>query len=543
MSTSGIYGLSGSGIDVESMVKVGMMTKQNQYDKLYKQEVKNEWIKEAYTSVYSDLQTFTSSTLYNYKLSSATNPQTVSSTDSGVATATANADAASMSHSVTVNSLSSNAYLLTATDGIARSSGSSATSIYLSDIIDVSGWSEGDSLSFTISDGTETTDDSGNTVYSTKTVTLTYEDIVTNKQTLNDLVSAIKSAGFSNITSSYDATNDAFTIYNKSGGADNKIVLTAKDDTAASLLTNLGLGVVTQNSDGTTSLGSAITFSTDVENDDAAGTDASVTIDGKSYTSSSNKLSVANVSYTFSAVGSTTMTVAQDTDKIIENVKQFVTDYNKMIDALNDKYYETKYSDYDVLTKSQESAMTSDQIEKWNEKAKSGLLYHNQTLGKIISSMREAIYTPVESVDSSYNSMMAIGITSSTNKGHLTLDEDKLKAALAADPDCVYQLFSSSGDVTNSAGTTETDYDKEGVLNRITDKLNSYMSEMKDYAGTSTETADGSTLGTLIEQLQTKMSNFKTLMDAYETALYKKYDSMETTIQQLISQSNYITSS
>ena len=41
MSATGIYGLSGSGIDVESLVKVGMMSKQNQYDKLYKQEVKN----------------------------------------------------------------------------------------------------------------------------------------------------------------------------------------------------------------------------------------------------------------------------------------------------------------------------------------------------------------------------------------------------------------------------------------------------------------------------------------------------------------------
>ena len=30
MSTNGIYGLSGSGIDVESMVKVGMKTKQSQ---------------------------------------------------------------------------------------------------------------------------------------------------------------------------------------------------------------------------------------------------------------------------------------------------------------------------------------------------------------------------------------------------------------------------------------------------------------------------------------------------------------------------------
>ena len=52
---------------------------------------------------------------------------------------------------------------------------------------------------------------------------------------------------------------------------------------------------------------------------------------------------------------------------------------------------------------------------------------------------------------------------------------------------------------------------------------------------------DGSTLGTLIENLKTKMSDFKTQMDAYEEALYDKYDAMETAIQQLSTQLGYIT--
>ena len=85
-------------------------------------------------------------------------------------------------------------------------------------------------------------------------------------------------------------------------------------------------------------------------------------------------------------------------------------------------------------------------------------------------------------------------------------------------------------------------YDKEGVMNRISDKLFSGLKEIKSYAGTSTETSDGSSLGTLILNLQTKMSNFKTMMDSYESALYKKYDAMETAIQQLSVSLGYITS-
>lgn len=556
MSATGIYGLSGSGIDVESMVKVGMMTKQNQYDSMYKKEIKDEWIKEAYSGVYSDLQTFSGSTMSSYKMSSKTNPMLAASKDSTVTTATANADAASMSHTVNVTQLASNAYMQTQSgQSITRLNTNSSTSIYLKDILySASDLSTAQSnyssmtdeqkasnvLSFKISDG-----DPNGTGTNTETISFTYKDLFESNQTLNDLATKIKNSGV-NINAQYDATNDSFSLYNKSGGSANQINLTVADDPsgttddmARSLLNNLNLGSVNTNNTITTlnPLTSGNTTMT------ASGQSAQVTIDGKAYTSDTNKISASNVTYNLAAAGTTTVTVSQDTDTIISNVNQFVTDYNKMIDELNTKYNETQYSGYDVLTTAQQNSMTSDQITKWNDKAKSGLLYHDKNVGDVISSMRQAIYTPVDSVDSDYNTMMSIGITSATDQGHLTLDQDKLKKALAADPDCVYQLFSSSGDVTDSAGNTTTDYNKEGVVNRIYDSVNKDLSVMKDYAGTSTESSDGSTLGDLIRDLKTKMSDFQTQMDAYEDKLYSKYDAMETAIQQLSSSMNYVTGS
>lgn len=688
MSTSGIYGLSGSGIDVDSMVKMGMLTKQNEYDRLYKKEVKYEWRKEAYADLYSNLNTFNQSTLSTYKLSSTTMPMGTSSADSKVATASANANASAMSHTVNVTELSSNAYLLTKDKiGRANTSTSASSSIYLKDVLftadeqkDIQNKMKADGfdssqalISFTFADGTEA--DS-----TTSTISFTYDEIFNSGQTLNDLSSKLNSAG-ANIKASYDSTNDAFSLYQKDGGSANQIILSvAQDGSTASangkkLIANLNLAAVKQTTDasgnitssleaiafnthtGTSTIGgSDTTMETSVKmaatdklstlfktngssssaeftvngktitiddvtsatvsdlidkinnagagvtaaldatgqlkltSDDnttkitlgvassdttdaaangrslinglsfdsnnklaadtygqtASGTSGKVTIDGKEYSTDTGKVSVGGVTYTLTAKGSTTVTVTNDTDKLVENVKKFVEDYNTMLDKLNSLYNEKQYSDYDVLTKSQENGMTADQISKWNEKAKSGLLYHDQTLGKIISNLREAIYTPVDSVDSQYNSMMAIGISSSTDRGHLQLDEDKLKTALANDPDCVYQIFASSGDVTTTdadgATSTTTDYDKEGVMNRISDKLFSGLKEIKSYAGTSTETSDGSSLGTLILNLQTKMSNFKTMMDSYESALYKKYDAMEMAIQQLSVSLGYITS-
>lgn len=538
MSGMGIYGLSGSGIDVDSMVKMGMMTKQNEYDRMYKKEIRNEWEKEAYTNLYSEINTFNNSTLSKYKMSSTTNPQNVTSSDSSIFTATANADAAQMSHTVEVKNLASNAYMLTGKDGITRTG--TAGSIYLKDVIDTSTMSAGSSLDIYVSDG----ENEG-------TVSISYEQIVENKQTLNDLASAFKKLGI-NITASYDSTNDTFSLYNKDSGKDNKITLAAKDSNAQALLNHLNLNAVTNNN-GTSTL-TPKTFEVATFNSDGeptanavtvAGTNAEVIIDGRTYNSSSNKISASNVTYTLLSTGKANATVSQDTDKIIENVKQFVEDYNKIMDMLNEKYYEEKYSDYDVLTQSQEKSMTKEQIDKWNEKAKSGILNHSNTVGKIISNMREALYTPVTSVDSNYNTMMSLGISSTTDRGHISLDEDKLKKALAADPDAVYQVFASSGEKTktNADGTTSTytDYNAQGVMQRISDKLYDGLKEINSYAGNSSEVDDSSALGNLIRELKTKMSNFKVMMTSYENLLYKKYDAMETAIQRLSYQSGYIT--
>ena len=558
-STRGIYGLSGSGIDVDSMVKVGMLTKQNEYDKMYKKEVKNEWIKTAYTDLYSDLQTFSSSTMYNYKLSSMTDAMLADSSDSSIVTATANADASSMTHTVSVGATASSAYLLT-TGTITRDNTSSSNSIYLKDIVGTASYSDSDkdkvALAFTLSNG-----DSSSSSTKTTTISFTYADLYENNETLNDLVSKINAADMS-IHASYDSVNDAFSLNQANTGKANQINLAVagnktddgtevSDDAiklGAKLINNLSLGAVTQSTSNgvtTSTLGAAQAFSLDTTTGtysgsvSAAGSNSEITIDGKTYNTASNKVTVGGVSYTVKGVGSTSVAVSQDTDTIVKNVKQFVEDYNKMLDKLNTLYYEDTYSDYDVLTKSQESAMTTDEVTKWNEKAKSGLLNHSQYVGDLRSALREAIYTPVDSVDSSYNSMMAIGIESSTDRGHLTLDEDKLKKALAADPDCVYQIFTSSGEDANG----DTVYSNEGVVNRITDAVRTGMSNISKYAGSTDTTDDDSTLGELIRNLKTQMSSFKTQMDAYEDLLYDKYDAMETAIQSLSSTYNYISGS
>ena len=704
MGVNGIYGLSGSGLDIESMVKVGMMSKQTEYDRMYKKEMTDEWIKSDYADIYSSLYNFNNSTLSTYNKQSTMSAMTATSSLTSAVTVTANGAAAALTHRVEVNTLSSAAYMISK-NKITRENPTNSTSIYLKDSIyagmsSVNTYTVGDKeysadqvsiasgddgantytidgntysadqvtvnqkyqikkldgTSYAIEDMTsftteevdgskvtyhagEGTDDANNkyNIDMTKlsydassgaykldgtalgghlsftygsgdtaktvdqdaavattdtngklkllgvesslvnandaaieltvddkvvtgesdedklkhTVKYTYADLM-NGKTLNDLSADInrlytgQSANDThaiNVSASYDSINDAFTLYNKNGGTDNTVSLTGLTDDTVSLLNNLQLA----STDGTTQ-GDVKTFVKDTQ-DDTQGTAGTVTIDGKVYSDlTSNKLTVSGVTYTFLNTTkeneAATVAVTQDTDTIVKNVKQFVEDYNKILDSLNDKIYETRYSDYEPLTQAQEESMSETQIDKWNAKAKSGLLQSSTILKNIVSSMRESIYTPVSSVESSYNSASAIGITSSTNRGHLTLDEDKLKAALAADPDCVYQIFASSQDSDQTDDFSKSDdYKNTGIANRLYfNVMPTALTNISNYAGKTEETDDQSTLGKAITSLQNKMCSFQTFMDAYEEQLYAKWDAVESSIASLSSQLSTVTS-
>lgn len=588
MGANGIYGLSGSGLDIESLVKMGMMNKQNQYDKMYQTQLKQTWVKEAYNTVYTDVKAFKES-MSTFKMQSNMSAMQATSSNNDVVSVTANGAAAAMNHKITVEQVASNAYLMTANgQKIGRANTSAANSAYLKDVLfsgdatkttvdgqtsyivknDTTGKPEtfkGSDVAISIEvQDSDVKDSDGNPV--THKVEFTYDQIFGDNKTLNDLATAFSNSG-ANVQGGYDTVNDSFSLYNKTSGSANKIGLKATNETSKELLNKLHLAIYDGQNN---TLGSAITFETDKMNADATGTNAKATIDGKTYESDTNKLNVANVIYNFNGVSAknadgtyqaSTISVSQDTDKIVDNVKKFVETYNTLIDSLNTKYREEKNTDYKPLTKKQEGEMTESQIDKWNEKAKSGLLYHDNNIYSIISDMRESLYTKVDAVDTvltdakgnkySYNSMSSIGITSSTNQGHITLDEEKLKKALTEDPDCVYQLFASDQDSTYVAGSTnknqadtytsKSDYLNTGIANRLYNAMTTNISNLESYAGTSKETDDESYLGKLITNMNTKMTSFQTLMKSYESKLYEKYDAMEVALSKLGAQLSYIT--
>ena len=413
-------------------------------------------------------------------------------------------------------------------------------------------------FSFTLSDGV--TKNEAGTALKEVTISYTYAQLMGDDgKTFNDLVSDINKSGL-NIKASYDSVHDLFSFYNSKTGEDNTISIKIGTDTDytgshAALATrnffnNLGLyqsvngdlkdqnGISANQGDG-----NAILFNLDADATDGTnsftGTNATFKIDGVTYDNvSGNNITVGGVTYTaleeMDPESMATVTITQDTDAIIDKVKSFITDYNKLLASLYEKYEEKPNSDYKPLTQAQKDSMKEEQITKWEEKAKAGLLYHDQTIGKIIQNMRNGIIQSVEGVDGQYNSVFSLGISTTGLKGQLVLDEDKLKKALSEDPDSVYNVFAKldANDMDNQA--------KSGIAQRLGDIFVEANKSIKDRAGSSADITEDSDLNSLLRNLQTKMSNFKKLMNSFEDALYKKYDAMEATLAKLGTQLNFI---
>lgn len=189
------YGLSGSGMDIDQMVKDLMKARRVSYDKVWQKKTQVEWKKQDINTIYTLADDFRNKTIADFKKQTTLSPKQVTSTNETVASATANADAANVTHSLIVQQLA---------DGVKLSSSDSITDtangMIKGTLIQQFGYAAGDSFSLSINGKTVKID-------------------VTDTTTLNDVVSSINKAG-ADVKANYDATLDRFYLYsNKTGSA------------------------------------------------------------------------------------------------------------------------------------------------------------------------------------------------------------------------------------------------------------------------------------------------------------------------------------
>ena len=282
-----------------------------------------------------------------------------------------------------------------------------------------------------------------------------------------------------------------------------------------------------------------------------AGSDANVTVTDSygttaSKTYSSNNFTIDNVKFTISNTTSdsgVTFTGKTDVSALEKRIVGFVNDYNTLISDITTKLHEKKDSAYPPLTAAQKESMTTDQITKWEDKAKVGLLRNDSYLTSIVSQMRSAINTAVGTSTLKYTDI-GIDFSSDYSKaGQLTVDETKLTAALENNTDQVISLFTN----TSNDASAATKYSNTGIMQRLktilNDNVNLSSSALLKKAGfTGSTTYSSNTLQTLIDKQTKLITSLNTRYTKQETAMYNKYAALESAMAKYNDQSSALSS-
>ncbi|UOY86936.1 flagellar hook-associated protein 2 [Bacillus glycinifermentans] len=484
-----ISGLA-SGMDIDDIVSKLMKTERAPLDKLKQKKQTLEWQRDSYREINTkikDLQELT----YTMLRPSTYGAKKVTSSDESAVTATGTTNAASST--IQVNRL--------ATSATYKSS-------------NLSGYTGSDqTLTFQVTPPGAT---------EAKKI----EIKVASTDTLDDIVTKINSSGLG-VTAIKDKIYngseyvETIALTSKATGAGGSIQ--AADTATASFMTDqLGFALDS---------GSKLVASQEGQN-------AEVVINGLQMEKTSNNFTVNNVTYQLKGTtkSAVSLDVSTDVDTIFNQIKDFVTKYNDLVDTMNGKLTEEKYRDYTPLTDEQKEGMSDKQVELWEEKAKSGLLRNDTILSGAANQMRTDFYSNV-SVNGESLNLTQFGITTSSaynQRGHLEINEEKLKAKIAEDPDAVANLF--------MAGTSSKDesYNEKGIMRRLQSVLTDTKKQIEGKAGNSSMSTNDYLIGKNLKQVASDISTWTDRLAKIENRYYAKFTAMDKAIQKLNEQSTYI---
>lgn len=312
---------------------------------------------------------------------------------------------------------------------------------------------------------------------------------------------------------------------------DNKLVkelAVIKDTTSSEYQTALKNMVETVNS--AHDLSSNAQYNTKAKKVD--GEDAEIWLNGVQYTGSSSTFTINNL--TIDALATTgndeiSITTSTDTQGIYDKVKDFLTEYNNIINEMTKLYNASSSKGYEPLTDDEKDSMSDKEIEKWETKIKDSLLRNDTTLSGVMSAMTMAMSQAVEINGKKY-SLSSFGIhtlgylnaaENEQNAYHIDGDEDdtntsgnadKLMKAISEDPDTIMQFMQNvTTNLYNAIGDKMKSTTLSSAFTIYNDKQ--MATQYTDYTK-------------LIKEWETKISD-------KEDYYYKKFSSMESALTKL----------
>ncbi|MGN0485424.1 MAG: flagellar filament capping protein FliD [Lachnospiraceae bacterium] len=273
--------------------------------------------------------------------------------------------------------------------------------------------------------------------------------------------------------------------------------------------------------------------------------DAEIYLNGAQYISDTNDFTINGLSITAMAVtGSSydpdeknaiSINTETDTQGIYDKVKDFLTQYNEIINEMTSLYNADSAKGYEPLTDDEKSEMSDKEVEKWEEKIKASLLRRDTNLNTIMNAMQTAMsksYTlsngqsynftsfgihTLGYLNADKNEQNAYHIDGDEDDSSVSSNDDKLMAAIKEDPDSVIEFMKQA--VT-------------GVYQAISDQMKgtSLRSSQTIYNDKEMD-KEYKNYTTTIKEWEDKISDME---DAY----YKKFAAMESALAKLQSNSS-----
>lgn len=271
--------------------------------------------------------------------------------------------------------------------------------------------------------------------------------------------------------------------------------------------------------------------------------------------SSSNTITISGVTLNLLGVNEedkpVTITVSTDVDAVFEKISEFINEYNKLVDKVNDLLTEKRYYDYKPLTDAQKEEMDEKEIELWEERAKSGLLRNDDILQRTMQNVRASLYKKFDGV---FKLITEIGITTEEYSigsagGRLVIkDEERLRQAIANDVEGVMELLFKE----------KTEDYEGGLVTRIYDNLIAGMEDIIKKSGTGdnanlyrnvkstilldfvTEYGSISLLDKSISEYNRRIDDLNNILIDRENYYYKKFAALETALSRMNAQSMWL---
>ncbi|MBQ8822693.1 MAG: flagellar filament capping protein FliD [Lachnospiraceae bacterium] len=483
-----------SGMDTESLIQELVAAKRTKVDKEIKAQTKLEWKQDAWKGLNTKLKNLQSKFVNNMRYQSSYAKKTTKVSNSAAVSVITGEDAVNGVQELTVDKLAKTAYLTGAE--VKTTSGEKATA--LTKISELGSLQAGAQITCTINGEAKTLE-------------------VTDETTISDALTWLKNE--CGLNASFDEENQRLFVSAKESGEDNNFKLNA----SGGALSALGLSL----SSGATKID---------------GQNAEITLNGATFKSSTNVFKINGL--TFTALSETaeketvTITTQDDVDGIFDVVKNFIKEYNTVINEIDKLYNADSAKGYEPLTDEEKEALSESEVEKYETKIKDALLRNDSNLSSIGTALKGIMSSGIKIGEKTmYLSDFGIetqgyfeAADNEKNMYHIAGDADdeyssgkadKLKSMIASDPDTVVSFFTE---------LSKNLYDK---MNSLSSSVNGYRSFGSFY--------DDKKMKTDYNDYTTKIAELEEKLADYEDKWYKKFAAMETTLAKMQSNTNALT--